>query len=247
MDLTELGGLALILGFLLIMISYTIYYRGRETPALRTIAAFKRLERAIGLAVESGNRLHFALGSGNLISPQSGIAFLGLSLLGGISKKTALSDYPSISTAGEGLLALLAQSTQREAAQKLGGYFDPAMARITGLSPFAYAAGASLLVSEEQAGASFLFGTFRSESALIFEATERNGGEPLGGTDDIAGQAVMFVSNREPLIGEETFAAGAYIVGDDFHKASLFAEDVFRWVLIGFILLGALLKLAGFV
>jgi len=212
---------------------------------LRSIPALNRLERAIGLAIEAGNRLHIALGSGNLISPQSGIGFLGLSLLGRISKTATLSDHPPITSIGEGALAILAQNTQRNAAQKAGGYFDPSLSRITGLTPFAYAAGASLLVNEENAGASFLFGTFRSESALLLEATESNNGEPLGGTDDIAGQAVMFVSTREPLIGEESFAAGAYLGAGEFHNASLFAQDVLRWILIGLILLGALLKVAG--
>lgn len=245
MTLSDFSGIALILVFLFIVITYTIYYRGRQAPELRAIPAFQRIVRSIGLAIEAGNRLHFALGSGNLISPQSAVGFLGLSLLGRISKTAALSDYPPISSAGEGALIILAHHTQRNAAKKLGGYFDPFLGRITGLTPFAYAAGASLLVSEEDTGASFLFGTFQSESALLLEATERNNGEPLGGTDDIAGQAVMFVFTREPLIGEETFAAGAYIGADEFHKACLFAQDILRWILIGFILFGALLKVAG--
>lgn len=245
MNLTDFSGIAVILIFLFIMLTYTIYFRRQQAPALRSIPAYQKIERAIGLAIEAGNRLHIALGSGNLISPQSGIGFLGLSLLGQISKTAVLSDHPPITSAGEGAMIILAQNIQRIAAQKSGGYFDPSFGRITGLTPFAYSAGASLLVSEENVGASLLFGTFRSESALLLEATERNDSEPLGGTDDITGQAVMYVSTREPLIGEETFAAGAYLGADEFHKASLFAQDTLRWILIGFILVGALLKITG--
>lgn len=245
MSMIDYRGIAAVAGFLIIMTAYTIYLRKRQAPALRAIGAYQRLQRAIGLVVEAGNRLHIALGSGNLISPQSGIEFLGLSVLGWIARTTSLGDRPPVSTAGEGALNILAQNTQRGAMRELGGYFDPSLGRITGMSPFAYAAGASLLINEEKVGASLMLGTFSSEASLIIEATERAGGESLGGTDDIAGMAVMFTSTQEPLIGEEAFAAGAYLGAGNFHFASLFAQDVLRWVLIVIILIGAILKLSG--
>jgi hypothetical protein len=47
------------------------------------------------------------------------------------------------------------------------------------------------------------------------------------------------------LIGEELYAAGAYIRAGSMHTASLHAQDVLRWLLVLSILAGVVLKLAG--
>ena len=65
----------------------------------------------------------------------------------------------------------------------------------------------------------------------------------LGGTDNLTGQAVLFAAAQEPLIGEETYAGGAYLGAGPMHIASLYAQDILRWVLIGLIVIGAILKL----
>jgi hypothetical protein len=58
-------------------------------------------------------------------------------------------------------------------------------------------------------------------------------------TDPI-GQAALFATTENPLVGEELFAAGAYLKVNHEHAASLQAQDVLRWIAIGAILLGAL-------
>jgi hypothetical protein len=55
----------------------------------------------------------------------------------------------------------------------------------------------------------------------------------------------LYATADEPLLGEELYAAGAYLGEDAVHKASLQAQDILRWVLIGAIILGAILKLLG--
>lgn len=53
-----------------------------------------------------------------------------------------------------------------------------------------------------------MIGNFGSEAALINEAAERSGSLTLAGTDTIPGQAVLYATAQEPLIGEEVFAGG---------------------------------------
>ena len=52
-------------------------------------------------------------------------------------------------------------------------------------------------------------------------------------------------SAQDPLIGEELFAAGAYVGAGASHEASLAVQDVLRWLFIIAILIGSLLKLVG--
>ena len=67
----------------------------------------------------------------------------------------------------------------------------------------------------------------------------------MGGTDNLTGQAILFAAAKEPLIGEETYAGGAYLGAGPMHLASLYAQDILRWIIIGLILIGAILKLFG--
>lgn len=238
-------GLIFVLVFLGLMITSAVLLRQREGLILREISAFTRLQRAIGLAVEAGSRLHISLGRGQLISTQSAIGYVGLSILDRIARSTSISDRPPVATSGEGTLGILSQDTQRGAAKTLGVEFDPMRGRITGLSPYSYSAGTLSLIEEEDVGANMLIGSFGSEVGLITEAAERSESMTLGGTDNLSGQAVLFASAQEPLIGEETYAGGAYLGVGPMHIASLYAQDILRWVLIGLIVIGAILNLLG--
>jgi hypothetical protein len=81
--------------------------------------------------------------------------------------------------------------------------------------------------------------------ALLTDAGERSGSLTLGGTDSLPGQAVLYATAQEPLIGEELYAGGAYLCAGGMHIASLRVQDVFRWILVLVILLGSIAKLAG--
>ncbi|MGB7095103.1 MAG: DUF6754 domain-containing protein [Anaerolineales bacterium] len=238
-------GLIFVLVFFGLMIAVAILSRQREALRLREIPAFNRLRRAIGLAVEAGSRLHISLGRGQMLSKQSAIGYVGLSILNRIGRSTSISDRPPVATSGEGTLGILSQDSQREAAKYLGVRSDPTRGRITGLTPFSYAAGTLSFIEEEEIGANLLIGSFGIEVALITDAAERKEGMTLGGTDNLTGQAVLFATAQEPLIGEETYAGGAYLGAGRMHTASLYVQDILRWVLIGLILIGAILKLFG--
>ena len=62
---------------------------------------------------------------------------------------------------------------------------------------------------------------------------------------DLTGQAILFASSQESLIGEELFAAGAYIGAGPVHMASLTVQDILRWVIVIVLLAGASLKFMG--
>lgn len=238
--------LALVLAFFILIIVFTAILRGRPSSRdLRAIPAFARLGRAVGLAVEAGNRLHLSLGSGDLVGPQSAVAYVGLSVLRRIARATAISDKPPVATSGEGAVAILSQDTMRSTAGEMGVRFDPMSGRLTGLTPFSYAAGAMSVIHDEDVGANVLIGNFAAEVALINEAAERAHSLTLAGTDNVPGQAVLYATAQETLIGEETFAGGAYLGAGLTHIASLRVQDIFRWVLIAVISAGAILKLVG--
>jgi hypothetical protein len=85
---------------------------------------------------------------------------------------------------------------------------------------------------DEDVTATFILGPQGREVALVAEAGSRRG-DVVGGTLDPVAQAVLYATADHPLIGEELFATGAYLKVNRAHAASVQAQDVMRWVVIG--------------
>jgi hypothetical protein len=242
-------GIAFFILFLLLVVAFLTLRRKRSAFILRTIPAFKRLSRAFGMSVEAGKRIHISLGRGNIYSEQSSAGFLGLSVLERINRVGAISDRPPVASCGDPTVAILSQDTLKSVYRKM---VTPRQAsfsssRLTGLTPFSYAAGVLPIIYDEHSSIDILLGNFNNEVALIADASERNGNVSLAGSDNLIAQSIMYAAAREPLIGEEFFASGAYIQSGPMHIASLYAQDVIRWILIASILVGAVLRLLGLV
>lgn len=221
------------------------YLQRKSIPPLREVPAYLRLRRAIGRVVEDGSRLHVSLGRGALATPQSASALAGLALLRRLANVTAVSDRPPIATSGDGALALLSQSTLQGAAEDALQPYDASAGRLTGLTPFSYAAGAIPSIRDENVSTTVLMGNFGVESALLTDACERANVFCVGGSDNLAAQAVLYAGASDPLIGEELYSAGAYIEPAPLQTASLTVQDILRWLFIIVLVGGALLKAAG--
>ena len=220
----------------------------RRSPAhLREIPAFTKLAHAVGLSIEDGKRLHLSLGHGSLIDSRGGSAFAGLALLRSVAERTSVSDMPSVASAGDPTLGLLTQDTLQAGYQAAGveDAYVHTMGRVTGLTPFSYAAGAMQIPQNENVSTNIIIGHIGSEAGLLTDATERSGIKLIGASDNLAGQSILFANTEDPLIGEELFAAGAYLNSDPAHAASLTVQDIFRWLIILALLGGAAAKFVG--
>ena len=217
----------------------------RKSPAvLRDIPALARLRRMLGLSVEDGTRLHVSLGSGNLLDIRGGSALAGLAMLRHIAERTSVSDAPPVASAGNPVIGMLSQDTLQAGykAAGVGESYSHSTGRVAGLSPFGYAAGAMYIPQNENVSGNIMIGHFGPEVALITDAAERENAVLVGASDSLAGQAVLFANTQDALIGEELFAAGAYLGAGASHTASLTLQDIFRWLVILALLCGAAAK-----
>ena len=244
-SITDLLGIFLVIVFFGLVVMFAILERGRKSRNLRRIDAFAPLRRAIGIAVEDGARLHVSLGRGDVTGLNSAATFVGLSILGRISRTASISDRPPVATSGDGAVAILTRDTMRGAYQEVGAgsEYHPAVGRLTGVTPFSYAAGVIPIIRHEMVSGSVLIGHFGSEVALITDVVERSDGFSLAGTDSLPAQAILYATAQEPLIGEELYAGGAYLRAGRMHVASLRAQDVLRWLIVAAIVIGGLWKL----
>lgn len=222
----------------------------RKAPAnLREIPALTRLYRTLGLSIEDGTRLHISLGTGSLLNARGGSALAGLALLRHIAERTSVSDKPSIASAGDPTLGLLTQDTLQAGYQAAGveESYVPTTGRVTGLSPFGYVAGAMNILKNENVSANIVIGHFGPEAGLLAEASDRENLVMIGASDELTGQSVLFANTQDALIGEELFAAGAYLGAGASHVASLTVQDILRWLVILALLGGAAAKLLGII
>ena len=241
-----------IIGLVLVLVAAGLtigltFIRRKSRPAFREIPAFTRLKRAVGISVEEGTRLHISLGRSGLQTPHGAPALAGLAMLRHLSEQTSMSDEPPVVTSGAADLAILTRDTLQAGYKAAGAedIYNPFTGRLTGLTPFSFAAGAIPSMRDEKVSANVLIGHFGPEVALLTDAAERINSQTIAATDEPSAQAVLYASVDDPLIGEELFAAGAYSEAGAAHQASLQAQDILRWAIILLLLGGSVLKLLG--
>ena len=239
-------GLVILAAVLLLALTFI---KRKSPPAFREIAALARLKKAAGLAVEDGTRLHVSLGRGGLVTPRGAASLSALALLRQIGEQTSISDRPPVATSGDPVLAALSQDTLQAACQSAGvdELFQPTSGRLGGLTPFSYAAGAMTVARQEQVSTDVLMGDFGAEVGLLTEASERENSTLIAAASEPSAQAILFASATEPLVGEELFAAPAYIGNDPAQRASLQAQDILRWLVILALLAAAGMKMVGLI
>lgn len=245
-DLIDFVSLGIILFAAILMIVFTLAQR-RFPFSFRSIPAFSRIRRAVSLVVEDGTRLHVSLGHGNLQTQFGAAAFAGLSLLRRLGEITTLSDRPPIATSGNSVLAVVSQDTLRAAHEAVAveQSFDMNNGRLTGLTPFSYVAGVMPTIRDESISTNVFIGNFGVEVGLLAEASERQNAVVIAASDNLPAQAVLYAATPDAIVAEELFASGAYVQAGRMHSASLLVQDVFRWLIIIAILVGAGLKMAG--
>lgn len=233
-------GLFFLLLFAAIVVALTpvIARQRKRSPAeplpLRPIDGYASLPRAIGEAVETGRRLHVSLGSGAVGGSETAAVLAGLTVVERLAQAASISDRPPVVSSGDGLAVLLAQDALRRVynQQNLIERYDPNSARLTGPTPFSYAAGAMLIVPGETVAANILAGSFGSEIAAAAEAGMRADITQVAGASDPGAQAIAYAAAEHPLIGEELYVAGAYLRQLPSHVASVYAQDAMRILIV---------------
>jgi hypothetical protein len=248
-------GLDTILGFGVVLLSVALLLafswprQGKSRRVFRAIPALSQLRRAIGLAVEDGNRLHISLGKASIVSSTNASALVGLASLERVAQLSQVSDRPPVATSGDATLAILSQDALR-AAHRLSNAIEPFDAdrgQLAGVTPLSYVAGVLPVIHDERVTTNLLVGNFGPEVGLLVDAAERQNAFTLAASDALAAQAVLYAASEETLIGEELFALPAYLQAGPVHQASLRLQDVLRWLVIAALLVAALLALAGIV
>jgi hypothetical protein len=197
---------------------------------LRKIKGIEEIDNAIGRAVEEGRGVSFSTGMTD-VSP---LLFACLGVLNFVAEKCAQLKAKLIIPARDPESLALIDATLQQAYQRKGklSQYDPSQIRYLSSEQLAYASGYQGVIHRENIGAAFLFGSFAAESLILAEAGQQVGATQVAGT--ISNEQIpFFISSCDyTLLGEELYAASAYLTKDPTQLASIRAQDIAKLSLL---------------
>ncbi|NLE75652.1 MAG: hypothetical protein GX605_02720 [Chloroflexi bacterium] len=244
MSLAQTFMLAVLLLFIPALLFFRARARSGRGPSLRPIAGFRRLHDFVGLAAETGQPVSVSLGTGSVYQGAAAETLAALDVLDYLGEQAAAHGSKTLVTTGDATTLLAAQGALRGAyaAQGVLAEYDPLSARWVAPDAAAYAAGVGDLLRHEPLAASVLAGRFDDEYLLLGEAGRQAGVGQVAGAAQPTVLPFVHATSDCPVLGEELFAAGAYLKGQPAHVGSLMAQDWMRILLILVIVGGIVAK-----
>lgn len=213
---------------------------GKRNMFIRKIAGLQAVEEAVGRATEMGRSVLFIPGIQDLDDVQT---LAGMTILGSVARMTAQYETRLDVPVARSLVMSNGREVVKEAFLSVGRpdlYNDDIVHYVTD-EQFGYVAAVDGIMVRERPAACFYMGGFFAESLILAETGNHVGAIQIAGTA-MPSQLPFFVAACDyTLIGEELFAASAYLSGDQRTIASLRGQDVGKMVAMGAIVLGSLL------
>ncbi len=231
---------ALLLPFfpLLLLINRRLREGGRVQ--LRPIRAYEAVQQYLGQAAESGRAVHVSMGTGGIGTSVTAESLAGLTVLEHVAAHGEATGLEVTASVSDPSLLPVAQDVMREACAAQGHpqAYDPACVRFISPDRVAYAAGVMDILGHANVGCNVMVGSFSDEVLLMSEVGARNQVSQVGGTGSPQILPLLYLSADHTLIGEEMFAAGAYLGRKTPHLASLATQDWLRTAIILTIVIG---------
>lgn len=229
-DRTKLNVFIAFFIFGAIILYFTYAARKGKEMFIRKIAGLQAIDDAVGRATEMGKPILYCPGIG-YIDYIATIA--SLNILGEIAKKCAEYDTKLINPHRDPIVYTVAREIIKESYSRVGrpDAFDPDSVYYVTDSQFAYAAALDGIMIRERPATNFLVGWFRAESLILAETGAATGAIQIAGTDQVS-QLPFFVTACDyTLIGEELYAASAYISREALLLGAIKGEDWGKFVI----------------
>ena len=215
--------------------------RRGHIPHVRPIPGVAAIEEAVGRATEMGRPIVFAMGFTDIRDIRTHVS---LSVLEHVARLAARLGTELIVTLRVANVYPVAEETVRQAytAEGAPDQFRPAeQVRFLSEEGVLHAMGTARIIEEAGAGCAIFFGAFDFTSLLMAEPGARMGTLQIAGDPSLFQVPFFVCTCRHTIIGEEYFAAGAYVSRDPAMRASLVSQDVIKAVLGGIIIVGMIL------
>ena len=242
---SKLNNLVLVLAFgAAVLVSIR---RARSNPHifLRRIPGLEAVEEAVGRATEMGRPVLYLTGSGELNGsgdPSNLSTIAATVILGEVSKRVASYGAELRVPHRSAIVMAICQEMVKEAYLTAGrpdAYTEETNFFIT-QDQFAYTAAVDGIMLRDKPAANIFMGYYYAESLLLAETGASTGAIQIAGTD-ADHQLPFFITTCDyTLIGEELYAASAYLSREPALVGTLRSQDLGKAVLLGVLLVGSL-------
>ena len=217
-----------------------IYIARRGEMYIRPIAGLEAVNDAIGRATEMGRPILYISG----LSGISDIATIAsMLILGHLAKRTAAYETPIIVPCNDPLVMAAEREIVHQAYIEAGkpDAYKPENIFFVTDSQFGYAAAVDGIMMREKPAANFFMGMFFAESLILAETGNRTGAIQIAGTDADTQLPFFITACDYTLMGEELYAAGAYLSRNPLLMAQLKGQDLGKALLAAALVAGVVL------
>lgn len=234
----------ILLTVIMIAFFWAVSHAKRKGLFIRRIAGLDAIDEAIGRSTEMGKPIYYVPGIGQM-STISTIA--STFILGEVSKKVAAYDSQIKVPHYDPVVMTVAKEVVKNSYLEAGrpDSYREDLNFFVSNDQFSYAASVDGMISREKPAAIFFMGYFMAESLLLAEVGSTTGAIQIAGTDVEHQLPFFFTACDYTLIGEELYAAGAYLSKEPMLVSALKVQDLGKLVVMVSVALGGLLVAIG--
>jgi hypothetical protein len=234
----------LVIFFAFVLAYIRLAAAGREL-FVRKITGLSAMEEAIGRATEMGRPVLYVPGIDDLNNIQT---IASMVILNDVARLTATYETPLIVPVCKPFVVPVAEEAVKQGHLNAGRpeLYNPDNVRYLSDEQFAFTAGVNGIMLRERTAANIYMGSFFAESLINAETGFSAGAIQVAGTANIH-QLPFFVAACDyTLIGEELYAASAYLSKEPKLLGTLKASDLAKVVIIIVLIMGFIAETLGF-
>jgi hypothetical protein len=218
--------------------------KGRDIY-IRRIPGLNAIDEAVGRATEMGRPVIMVPGLSDAVDA---IVVQALNIFSYVSRIAARFSNPILICCYNAPTYTVAQEMIRDVYQQEGAIekYDQDSVRFISDRQFAFAAGVSGLILREQAAATFFLGAFYAESLILAETANSVGAIQVASSTEPTQTPFFIAACDYVLIGDEFYAASAYLTRQPVLVGSLVGQDWAKLAVIGSVLAGAVINTIQF-
>jgi len=207
---------------------------------VRPLAGIEAIDEAIGRATEMGKPILYVLGIGTAGDIATIASF---TVLGRVARKVAEYQTSMIVPCCDPVVMTIAQEIVKTGYADAGRpdtFKEDSVYYVTS-QQFPYVAAVNGTILREKPATNIYLGYFAAESLLLAETGVLAGSIQIAGTDQVSQLPFFVVACDYTLLGEELYAASAYLGREPLLLGTLKAQDYLKAIVL--VCMGALLAL----